>query len=567
MLPRVSGCLVAGWCLMVAGAVPAPAQVDVLALRKAAEPSVCQVVVEGPLGLPIAFASGFVMGKGGFVVTDLATVSQPGAAKVTVRFSDGTTAEATQFGMADAATSLVALRLEGEAGQREGLAIRPEAVGEDGTAVLALGWQWGESLAVTRGRLVPGPAPAALAEQTACQAPSGPADFYTFLCPRCDLATGAPLLAEDGTAVAVLLQMIGTEKPMAVSAASVRKALLEAGTDLKPLAALPVAVWPTDLVLYTGQPPTPATFAAAVRLVKRRSVCSRCKGTGKIWIRKFVGTRRVMNRIQRIYRREQKPCPNCDAEGIVFPSGLYAQFAQMAEGAATILSAPGTPQNVREAALENSMGLLDALGQVSATYRKALFQHAADDLGRGAGEWPRGFVTYARVAETVNLRGDAFTVLQPSGASTPLIVQADMLSAYYGPQGGAGKARARAGTWVVTGGTLVGRVKIQGQRLVFARLFGWAPGPSFAPPSRRAALVDEKPPPTVVAAAEPEPLPQPEPQTQPEPEPTTTEPEPTATEPEPAPAAAPPPAPRRRPRPPRPVRREKKPGEPNFFGL
>jgi len=544
--------------LVAAVGCPSAAAFDAAALRQAAEPGVCQVVVEGPLGLPIAFASGFLMGKGRFVVTDLASVAQPGAAKVTVRFGDGTTAQAVEFGMADTTTSLVALRTDVQKADRPGLPVRAETVGEEGVNAVAVGWQWGESLAATAGRLVPGPAAADLAERTGCDAVPGNPAFLTFLCPRCDLATGAPLLGEDGAVIAVLLQVIGMEKPVAVSASSVRQALLEAGTNLQPLEKLPAAVWPTDFMVHTGRPPTPAAFAAAVRLVKRRSICRQCKGTGTITVRKFVGTRKVYNRIQRIYREELETCPTCNGDGIVFPKDLYRQFGAMAEGATTILSAPGTPENIREAALNNCMGVLDALRQVSGSYRQALLKHAATDLGQGGADCPRGFLTYAQVAETVRLRGDAFTVLVPHDSPTPLIVNADMLSGYYGAEGGPGAAAAARGAWVVTGGTLVGPVSIQGQRLLFVRLFGWAPGPSLAGVAKRQPLVDERPKPTEVAAAKPQPLPKPramppagfsEPVTWPPPED------------EPAPE------PRRRPRPPRPVRKEKKPGEPNFFGL
>jgi hypothetical protein len=302
---------VVAW-MMALAACPSAAEVDAGALRLNTEPAVCRVVVEGPLGLPIASASGFLMGKGGFVVTDLAAVAQPGAAKVTVEFGDGAKAEA----------------------------------------------------------------------------------------------------------------------------------------------------------------------------------------------------------------------------------------------ATTILSAPGTPKNVREAALDNTMGLLDALRQVSTSYRTALRTQAAADLEQADAAYPRGFLTYAEVAETVNLRGDAFTVLLPQDASTPLIVNADMLAAYYGPVGGEAGRPAGYGQSVVTGGTLVGPVTVQGQRLMFARLFGWADGPSAVEAASRRALVNEGPEPTAVAAGSAQG--------------TETA---SAGGSEPSERSTTVAAPRRRPRPPRPERREKKPGEPNFFGL
>jgi len=561
MVRRTSVCWVLGAYVLVAGALEARAQIDAQALQRAAAPSVCVVVVEGPLGLPISYASGFLMGQGKFVVTDLASVAQPGAAKVTVRFSDGATARAVTFGMADAATGLVALRTDADQADREGLALRSDPVGNDGLEAAAVGWQWGESLSVTQGRVVPGSSAADLAKAVGCQAPAGAREFLTFLCPRCELATGAPVVGPEGTVVGVLLQVVGPEKPVVVPTAHIRQALLAAGTKLRPVNALPGAVWPTDVVVRAGQPPTPASFAAAVRLVKRRSVCAKCKGTGKIWVRRFVGTRKVFNRTQRIYRKEQERCSTCKGEGIVFPSDLYKQFGDMAQGATTLISAPGTPVNVRKAALNNSMGLLDALSQVSKSYRESLVRGAAADLRRKGTACPRGFLTHAQVAETVRLRGDVFTVLCPSDASIPLIVNADMLSGYYGPKGGTDSPSAKRGQWTVTGGTLVGPVTIQGQRLIFARLFGWAGGPSMGSAAQRKPLTNEGAKPMHVASAKPS---------------KPTKPRPAA--PKPPSAGLPPgervlpgvepaaPAPRTRPRPPRPVR-EKRPGEPSFFGL
>ena len=550
-------------CLLAA-AVPQAgrAQIDAGALRTKAEPSLCVVVVEGPLGMPIAYASGFLVGQGRFVVTDLASVAQPGAVKVNVRFSDGATAEAKTFGMADAAAGLVALCTDTDPGSREGLALQPKPVGADGLGVVAVGWQWGETLNVTQGRVVPGPTAADLAKDAGCKPPTAGRPFLTFLCPGCDLATGAPVFGPEGSVVGVLLQVVGPEKPVVVPTAALRQALLAAGTNLRPVSDLPGAIWPTDVVVRAGRPPTPASFAAAVRLVKRRSVCQKCKGTGKIWVRRFVGTRRVMNRTQRIYRKEQQTCSACNGQGIVFPDGLYEQFGRMAEGATTLISAPATPVNVRKAALTNSMGLLDALSQVSRTYRESLVKGAATDLRRAKAEFPRGFLTHAQVAETVRLRGDKFTVLCPADASTPLIVNADMLSGYYGPKGGTGSPPAKRGQWVVTGGTLVGAVKVQGQRLLFARLFGWAGGPSMASGPARPPLKDERPAPSQVASARPRKPAKPSPAAPVMPSAGLPPGERELPDAEPVEPAAP----RTHVRPPRPIR-EKKPGEPSFFGL
>jgi len=104
-----------------------PAAIDVNAVREKVSPGTCQVTVLNGWGVPVAYANGFLLGQGRFVLTDLGAVGQPGVSSVSLKFQNGPVATAKEFGLAHTATGLVALRVEAEAPSRTGLELAPEA--------------------------------------------------------------------------------------------------------------------------------------------------------------------------------------------------------------------------------------------------------------------------------------------------------------------------------------------------------------------------------------------------------------------------------------------------------
>ena len=57
--------------------------------RETAASRVCLVTVRNSMGLPRGYATGFLIGDGRFVLTDLATLVRPGVVQAQVRFEDG----------------------------------------------------------------------------------------------------------------------------------------------------------------------------------------------------------------------------------------------------------------------------------------------------------------------------------------------------------------------------------------------------------------------------------------------------------------------------------------------
>jgi len=545
--------MAAGLAAVFGGASLCAADLDPNAVREKVGPRVCLVRVDGALGLPVSYASGFLLGEGKFIVTDLASVAQPGVTQVTAIFGDGTTGQAKTFGMADPALGIVAINVGLPKDKGAGLALSKTAVTDEGISAAVVGWRWGEALHLTTGILKGRVAAAEVAETVALEGPAPKVEFLRFLCPGLDIATGAAVVDAEGSVVGVMVRLMGVDKPVVVPAPLIRQALLSGGTQLKALAALPNALWPVSLQVTPGQPPTPTNFAAAARLVKRQSIC-KCGGSGKVSIKYIAGYSTGLGGMRfPIIRYRTETCKTCKGEGVLCGEGLYDQFTRMAEGATHLITAPDTPENVRDAAFKNGMGLLEALGKVPPRYRRSLTGQMQADLRAADATYPRGAILYAQVCESVNLRGDRFTVLVSYGSGDVLMVNSDMLTSAYGVDDSPDASTPTPGAWVVVGGVLQGTAQVQGRHPLLMRLFGWAFGPSLGPKIERRPFVDEMQGglTTAVATAAPSPAP-----TAPAETPATRAPTPPTT-----------PTPRKRPTPPPTPRPAKKPGEPSFFGL
>jgi len=550
--------MVAGLAALFGLAKVCPAAgLDGSAVRQKVGPRVCLVRVDGALGLPVSYASGFLLGQGKFIVTDLASVAQPGVTQVTAIFGDGTTGQAKEFGMADPALGVVAISVDLPKDKGAGLTLSKAAVHEDGVSAAVVGWKWGENLHLTAGMLK-GRVPAAdLAEKVVLEGPTPNVEFLRFLCPRLDIATGAAVVDAQGNVLGVMVRLMGAVKPLVVPAPLIRKALLSGGTQLKPLSALPNALWAVSLQVTPGQPPTPANFAAACRLVKRRSVCAKCGGSGKVKIKYIAGYTRGLGGTRRpIIRYRVQTCKTCKGEGVLCGRGLYDQFMRMAEGATHLIGSPDTAKDVRDAAFKNGMGLLEVLGKVPKRYRDSLASQIRADLNADGPKYPRGAILYAQICESVDLRGDQYTVLLPYGSGAVLMVNSETLTGAYGADDSPAAAPPTAGASVVVGGVLQGTADVQGASPILMRLFGWASGPALGPKIERKPFADESLGGLTSAVAVVPPPPTPS-----EPAKTVGSTPPAAT----TPTASP--TPRRRPKAPPRQRPKKKPGEPSFFGL
>ena len=189
--------------MMASGAESAPApSVSVPnqdSLRQSVGPAVCRLTVENSWGIPTAVATGFLIGDGRFLITDLGAVARPGVASVRITFLNGPVGRATQFGFANSNLGLVALRVEDGPDTKTGLTLASELPSVDGTTPAAVvGWGFGEDLCASVGRLSRGPFIRKFATRNQVEVRGG---LEAFLCLKgggLRGASGSPMVDADG---------------------------------------------------------------------------------------------------------------------------------------------------------------------------------------------------------------------------------------------------------------------------------------------------------------------------------------------------------------------------------
>jgi hypothetical protein len=293
-------------------------------------------------------------------------------------------------------------------------------------------------------------------------------------------AAGSPVLDAEGRVVAVWLELATSGGPadVAVPAPAVRRALLEAKPELKPLADLPQPLWPARVRSVAGESVPPARLAATVRSVKMRLQCDKCGGSGQVRVRRVTGARQRGGISYPVYAEVAETCPDCHGEGAVFRDGTYGYLATMAEQATRVCFDPDLDSKAREATLGGVREALSALADLKADGRRALLA-AAQSLG-GADSWPRGIVVWAQVLEQADSPQGAYVVLAPSGAGQRLAARPPVESAA-GTNAQAAASPWLYGQWILVAGWAEGEVDLGGTRLVWMRPAAWIGAPSLGP--------------------------------------------------------------------------------------
>jgi len=464
-----------------------------LELREAAVSRVCLVTVRNRMGLPRGYATGFLIGDGRFVLTDLATLVQPGVVQAQVRFEDGTTRTARRFGFADPVLGVAAIALDGDELLRPGFVLAVEELPVDGSvAVVSAGWEWGATLKLVRGRLVAGKSGSDLAAEVGRDPPAARQAFMSVNGGGVVGTSGSPVLDGQGNAVGIWLAIAGKAGPIdvVVPAAAVRLALLSTKPELKDFTDLPASLWPVRVQQMKGKPPSPAALAQTVRNVRIRILCKKCKGTGTIIVTRVVGWRRVGGRIKTEIRRDRKTCPDCGGEGTVMDDSTYKALTLLADQALRVLLNSGVEERAREAAQANVVNVLKAMGKLTGQSRRAFIDAAVKEMRGGAGDSPWGLVAYAQVRETLKGPDGDYLIFAPFGSRRLLAARQDGLSVPTGdgqdPPAKQGSPVLSYGRWVVLAAVAEGAFDLEGREVVIVRLAAWVPGPSLGlPPSRR----------------------------------------------------------------------------------
>jgi len=453
--------LAAGWASGQVG----PPKFDPQSLRESAGPAVCRITVENTWGIPQAVVTGFLLGEGRFVVTDLGAVAHPGVARARLLFSDGTEAAATQFGLADPALGLAALRVDAEEPLRRGLSLAPSLPPLDGVApVGVIGWPWGKQLEAATGRVRRGPDIREVASRSSVETPEGIDAFLRIEGARLSAVSGSPVVDAAGTVLAVRLDVAapGLVLTLAMPAVSLRQSLLSAEPKLKPLSDLPRPLWPVDILRLPGVPPTPAEFLLATQTVKTAMACGRCKGTGKIktgwdW-----------------FDRSDVRCEACQGAGIAVRAEDFDKLAPWAEEGARAVWSAGQDGRSRAAVRTVGAEVLKSLAVVGRNFQ-SLFGSVGVDLVKFPPAMPRGIVLYCRVSESVDGPDGRYLFLESVNTQTLAAVRADDLVGHGDLGPAAGRAEPKVGAWFALAGAVLSRFDTGERRGVFVLPFEWTP--------------------------------------------------------------------------------------------
>ncbi len=462
--------------LMGAMALASPARaarLDADAIRAKVAPAVCTVTAENTWGVPVSITSGFLLGDGRFVVTDLGAVARPGVEEASIRFEGGRTLTASRFGLADVSLGLVALRVDGKAG-RPGLALGKQVPSLDGgTQVGIVGWQWGRDVEAAVGRLWGGPSVVDVARRAGIPPPATAECFLRLAGGALEAASGAPVVDRRGTVLAVYLEVAasGVGVPLAMPACSLRQSLLAAEPNLKPLSALPKARWPVRVLRVAGKPPKPAGFENARRRIREAMVCSRCGGRGRVRVD-------VADEVS----AETVLCPRCHGEGVALESGVYELLATWAEEGTRAVWSPEPVGRVHTAARAAGREMLARLAKAGRHFRSAYAEKTSQDIDRLGHPVPRGVVLYAVVRETISGPDGRYVILEPVNTSNVVAVRLQDLMGRddrRGP-GGVGR-RPRKRSWMILAGAVLSRFSGGRYRGVYVLPFEWTGCPTPGP--------------------------------------------------------------------------------------
>jgi hypothetical protein len=460
-LAAVVGAPLLAWAAMGAEpAAPGPAiQAD--ALRARVEPDLCLVVPRNSWGVPLAYANGFLVAGGRYVVTDYGAIARPGVSGATLAFADGTAVPVGRFAAADAESGLVALSVEGPVGRREGLALAAEAPnlarGSPPVPVAVMGRQWGTDLALVTGTLAEGPSMKGLGLFARGHSVKGDGKFLRVQGDKRPAAGGSPVVTAAGEVVGVRIDVrtFGIEA-LAAPIRPLGQALAAGEPDPRPLAELPAPVWNAAFLRVTGPPADEKQMRAIGEAIEKVVWCPWCKGTGEIKL-----------------ARGKVQCPECHGDRVVFTDDVYARLGDLAAEATRLGWTPADDTLRRSKVRMEGMDVLRRMTLASLRFHQEMGRLAGRALATMQGDVSRGVVLYGTVIKTATGPGGPYTVIEPFGADTWAVVDAEptMSGSTPGPTGQGWDLKP--GKWVVLTGVALRQFDLEGRRAVYVLPFGW----------------------------------------------------------------------------------------------
>ena len=450
------------------------AKPDPKAIRKSVGPAVCTVTVENEWGTPQSVSTGWLLGKGRFVVTDLGALKVRGAARATLRFNDGATATAKSFGMADPALGLAVLRVDEKEPERKGLALAAElpTLGRS-TDVATAGYDWGERFDVATGLLLPGPKIETVASRSGVKPPEGIDRFLRIEGKRLHAASGSPVTDADGQVLAVRLDVKAKRLTavLAMPATTLRSSLLSAKPELKPLSELPDPSWPVRVLRLPGEPTVIEDFAEATHSIRQALVCDRCKGKGTI---KVVGRRLGGSGLYYPFPHDVQ-CPCCHGTGIDLTPEIMGGLLEWARQGTRVSWAPEMDRRTRGGVRKIGVEVLTRLATVGRHVTRKPGRLGKVDATEPKPGDSRGILLYAQVTDKVKGPDGPYLVLDVCNTRTPVAVRVEDLLGYDGLGPHPGRQAPAKGAWFVMAATVVSAFDTGVVDGVYVLPFEWVP--------------------------------------------------------------------------------------------
>jgi len=463
--------------LVHVGSAAYAATIDVAGVKAAAGPAVCRVTVENAWGVPLAQASGFLLGDGRFAVTDLGAVARPGVDRVALRFQDGSTATVREFGLAEPALGLVLLRLPAAAPKRQGLPLATGLPALEGNApVVVAGWQWGRQFEVVVGRLCKGPLIREVAALTRVDTPAGVDAFVRVEGGRLDGAAGSPVLDAGGTVLAVNLEVpiSNVIAVLAIPATSLRSALMTASPQLKTLSELPRPLWPVRSLRLPGAPFTAPAFTTAVANAKSSLTCRKCGGKGKIRDPTLSSSYYGYG-----YGSVMITCPTCSGEAVVLNEAAQKSLEGLAGQGTCAIWAPAMEERARAKVRAAAQDMLITLAGYGRRFQGDLSSTVGTELGRGnTTPLPVGTAFRARVLEALDAPDGRYLLLSTQvRMNITFLVRVEDLLAPAG-KGAAVRREPPKDTWVYLAGVVLALCTTDSGQAYFVLPMEWMPVPA-----------------------------------------------------------------------------------------
>jgi hypothetical protein len=436
--------------LAMAVGVSSASTIDISQMQRTTSGGLCTVTLQNAWGIPTVVQSGYLLGDGRFLITDLGPLAQSSGVLVVVGFVDGSLAVSTQYGLASPSMGVVMLKVEEAKAEappadaaaststdaatapkvpekpkadpaaaskppvlRNGFQLAAEMPTLDYNPTVAqAGWRWADEPEILETHLAKGPSVAEFSKLLKIDPPAPPPDaFIKIDGDHLDAATGSPILDREGKVVAMTLEMTSqTGQPIVMGIPMLPlRTMLTSGAvmpEMKPLTELPKSPWPTRGLRMPGKPGVQSDLIKAVGEVTHNMICTGCNGVGR-------------------NKAGDGLCTECQGEKRILGKKLTDSVADMVELATRTLWVPSLDDRIRSTMRTAGRDMIRSLTSVGPNFETSFAVATATDLANPGLTFPQGVMLRCEVKEHVNGPDGKYLLVAPWKSNILVAVKCD----------------------------------------------------------------------------------------------------------------------------------------------